>query len=142
MYHDHMQTVRRRPSAPKDLNDAGEALWRNVVGEFQLNSAELALLHELACTYDEIEALKVALAKSKPLIRGSRGQQRPNGLYAVLAAHRKLADQLTSALALPIDSEAVGRRRSAAARTIAKVPRQPKSRGRIHAIRETYREGA
>lgn len=134
---------RRRPPAPKDLGSAGAALWRSVLGQFDLHAAELALLHQLCCTADEITDLKAALAKSKPLIRGSRNQMRPNPLYAMLANHRKLADQLVVALGLPLDSETVGRRRSAAAKQSADARwRRPKMAPRVVALERTRsREG-
>ena len=114
-----MTATRRSKPAPRDLKEAGKALWRNLTREFVFNSAELALLHQLCCTTDEIADLKAGLTATKPVVKGSRGQPRANPLLAELRNHRKLADQLVVALGLPIDGEAVGRRRSAQARQAA-----------------------
>jgi hypothetical protein len=116
-----MTTTKRSKPAPRDLGAAGKALWRNATREFQFNSAELALLAELCATTDEIAALKAALAVTKPVVKGSKGQPRANPLLAELRNHRKLADQLVIALGLPIDGEAVGRRRSAQAKSAAEA---------------------
>jgi hypothetical protein len=67
-------------------------------------------------TIDEIAELKAALAVPGLVVEGSKGQPRPNGRVATLVSHRKLADQLVVALGLPVEGEAVGRRRSAQAK--------------------------
>jgi P27 family predicted phage terminase small subunit len=114
-----MTTSRRGKPAPTDLGDAGKVLWRNLTREFDFNSAELSLLHQLCCTTDEIALLKAALTRTGPVVEGSKGQPRANPLLGELRNHRKLADQLVVALGLPIDGEAVGRRRSAQAKQAA-----------------------
>jgi hypothetical protein len=43
-------------------------------------------------------------------------------MLAALVVHRKLEDQLTLSLGLPLDGEQFGRRRSAAARQAAGTP--------------------
>jgi hypothetical protein len=125
-------TTRRRRSAPKDLGTAGVDLWRRVLGEFELNPAELALLGELCSTVDEIAGLKAALATSEPMVAGSKGQPKLSPLYGALAAHRRLADQLVAALALPVTEagETVGRRRSNTAKAKARSGRVLKSKAR------------
>jgi hypothetical protein len=128
-------TRRRRPPPPKDLRDNGITLWRKVLGEYQLNAAEESMLHQLCATMDEIADLKAALAASKPIVKGSKGQMRANPLLPTLVAHRKLADQLVTALALPVEGEVIGRRRSAQAKAAADARwRKPKSAPRIHAL--------
>ncbi|ORA31565.1 P27 family phage terminase small subunit [Mycobacterium aquaticum] len=112
-------TIRRSKRAPIALEEAGKRLWRSLTREFEFNSAELALLHQLCATIDEIAALKTVLTTTKPVVKGSRGQPRPNPLLAEIRAHRKSADQLVCALGLPVDGETVGRRRSAQAKQAA-----------------------
>jgi P27 family predicted phage terminase small subunit len=112
-------TGRRSKPAPADLGDDGKVLWRNLTREFEFNSAELAILRQLACTTDELASIKAALRRTGPTVKGSTGQVRANPLLAELRNHRKLADQLILALGLPIDGETVGRRRSAQAKQAA-----------------------
>jgi hypothetical protein len=138
-----MPPTRRRKPAPKDLRETGTALWRKLLGEYQLNAAEESMLHQLCATMDEIADLKAALAASKPMVKGSKGQPRPNPLLASLVTHRKLADQLVTALALPIEGEVVGRRRCAQAKQAADARwRKTKSGPRIHAVAAMQKGGA
>ena len=121
--------------APADLGVVGRKLWREMTAQFEFHSAELALLHQLAATTDEISSLKAALTETKPVVKGSRGQPRANPLLAELRNHRKLADQLTVALALPTEGEAVGRRRRAQAKQAADAKwRKAGTRGRTRAV--------
>jgi P27 family predicted phage terminase small subunit len=134
--------VRRKP-APKDLQAPGRALWRDVLAEFELNSAELALLYQLCQTVDELAAMKSDLAEMGMVTMGSRNQPRVNPLLAVIAAHRKLADQLVVALGLPLEGEVVGRRRSAQAKQAVDARwRGQKRRGRIATVAPVRQEGA
>jgi hypothetical protein len=132
-----MTTPRRSKPAPRDLGEPGKVLWRNLTQEFDFNSAELTVLHQLCCTTDEITDLKAALATSSPVVKGSRGQPRANPLLAELRNHRKLADQLVVALSLPVEGEAVGRRRSAQAKQAVDARwRRTKSGGRMQAVKK------
>jgi P27 family predicted phage terminase small subunit len=117
------------------LNEDGKALWRNVTREFDFNSAEMALLQQLCETIDEIAAMKAEMSDMGVVVAGSKGQPVVNPVIKTLAEHRKLADQLTAALALPVTGEVIGQRRSAAAKQAAQPgPRKSKSRGRLAAL--------
>lgn len=116
MYDSIMET---RRNAPRGLGNAGKRLWHDALSEFTFNPVELRLLEQLCRTVDECAAMERALATSGPMVAGSKGQVRCNPLLSQLASHRKLADQLATALALPTDTEAVGRRRSAQAKAAA-----------------------
>jgi hypothetical protein len=122
------------PPAPRDLQVAGAALWRRLVREFTFNAAEVELLHQLATTVYEISAMRRVLSEMGTVCSGSKGQPVVNPLLAALANHRRLADQLVVALALPVEGEAAGRRRSAAAKQAAGV-RKVKSGPRIARLR-------
>jgi hypothetical protein len=116
-------TAAKPPSKPRDLGVAGGALWRRAVKEFSFNSVETALLHELCRVLDEIDDMRSRLAELGPTTKGSRGQQVLNPLLHQLTAHRRSADRLALALALPIGNETAGKRRSAAAKQAASTPR-------------------
>jgi hypothetical protein len=132
--------VRRPKPYPNGLNDDGKALWCSVTREFDFNSAELALLQQLCQTVDEIVAMKREMSDMGVVVAGSKGQPVVNPILRVLSEHRKLADQLTAALALPVDGEVVGHRRTAAAKQAAQPgPRKTKSRGRIAAVQDMSR---
>jgi hypothetical protein len=112
-------TEKPRKTAPSDLKSRGRALWRSVVGKYVMDPAETALLHELCRTADELDALTVAMADQSPVVEGSQGQPRANPLLAEIRQHRKLAETLALALALPVDGETIGRRRSTNAKAAA-----------------------
>ena len=128
-------TTKAKP-APRDLGTAGRALWRDACREFTFSSVEFALLHELCTTVDEIAAMKSDLGEMGMVVSGSEHQPRINPLVPALAVHRKLADTLAAALALPVESETVGRRRSATARQNANARwKTPKSGSTILRLR-------
>jgi hypothetical protein len=112
-------TTKPRKPAPSDLKARGKALWRNVVGIYVLNPAEMALLHELCHTADELDELSVAMGEQSPVVAGSQGQPRAHPLLAEIRQHRKLAETLAIALALPVDGETIGHRRSMNAKAAA-----------------------
>jgi hypothetical protein len=133
-----------RPPPPPDLQDAGQALWNDVLSEFEMNAAELRLLHQLGLTLDELAQMKADLAEMGSVVMGSRNQPKINPLLPVIAAHRKLADQLVTALALPLDGETIGRRRSAQAKQAvdSRWRQQRRSRGRLGSVPVQQRDGA
>ena len=112
-------TAKPRKSIPSNLKVRGKDLWRSVVGTYVLDPAETALLHELCRTSDELDALTAAMADQSPVVAGSQGQPRANPLLAEIRQHRRLAETLAAALALPVDGETIGRRRSANAKAAA-----------------------
>jgi len=129
----------KRP--PAGLKVAGKRLWRDVLAEFVPNAAELALLEQLCLTVDELAEMKADLSEMGLVVMGSRNQPRTNPLIPVIAAHRKLVDQLVTALGVPLPGESVGRRRSAAAKqSIDTRNRQErKLRGRLASV-QTIRQ--
>ena len=83
-----------------------------MIGQYTLDPAEGELLHELCRTTDELDTLAAAMADQAPVVAGSQGQPRPNPLLAEIRQHRRVAEALVVGLALPVDGETVGRRRS------------------------------
>ncbi len=114
-------TTKPRKPAPCDLKARGKALWRSVIGTYVLDPAETALLHELCRTADELDVLTSAMAEASPVVAGSQGQPRANPLLAEIRQHRKLAETLAIALALPVDGETIGTRRSVNAKAAAQA---------------------
>lgn len=126
------------PPPPKDLQVEGRKLWRQAAVEFDLNPVELALLYQLCLTVDELAAMKRDLAEMGTVVMGSRNQPRVNPLLGAIVSHRKLADQLAVALGLPLAGEAVGRRRSAAAKQAvnARWSNTKTRKGRLASVRQ------
>lgn len=131
---------RRRPT-PTGLGTTGRALWREVIDTYDLDPAEVVLLRELCATVDEIARMTADLAEMGVIVAGSRGQPVANPLLAHIATHRKLADQLVVALALPSGSETVGRRRSAQAKqAVDSRWRAANRRGRLPTVTTNRQE--
>ncbi len=51
------------PAPPKSIGSSGGKLWRDVLGKFELEEHELALLKEMARTVDRLDALAAITAR-------------------------------------------------------------------------------
>lgn len=111
------------PDAPDCLGEAGAALWRDVVREYDLGPNDERILLEAARTKDELERLAEKLGKSSVTVTGSRGQVRPHPLLGEIRAHRLALKQLLGALGFD-DADAAagdpGAERSHAGRRLAR----------------------
>lgn len=121
-----MTTTQPTKPAPKGLASRGRSLWREITTSYSMNPAEAVILHELCRTADVLDRLADELAVSDLLVGGSRGQLRPNPLFATIAEFEKTADLLSRRLALPDDYAAV--KRSASASTAGKASAAAKTR--------------
>jgi len=93
-----------------------------VLSEYELNEAEVRLLTEAARTVDELERLRDALVDAEPLVAGSTGQPKPNGLFEEVRRHRETLQRLCAAMAIPKVGEEEGEPGSSAkARRAAQV---------------------
>jgi negative regulator of sigma E activity len=102
-------TASEAPAIPAGLSEDGEALWREVVGSYQLRVDELRLLEAACNTADELSRMTVALAAEPLVVVGSQGQPVANPLASRVADHRRVLSTLLSKLALPdVDAETAG----------------------------------
>src|SRR6202035_1043081 len=118
-------------SPPRDLQKSGKALWRNITQTTEFDAAEIALLHQLCRVIDIIDRIWADIGDMGVTVAGSTGQPKANPLLAEMREQVKVADQLVTALAIPIGNEEVGKRRSGAARAVAKTRKPPKMAARI-----------
>jgi len=128
---------RKRP--PDDLAKAGTALWNSITRQYAFDAAEYVLLHMLCRTVDVLERINADLAEMGVTVAGSTGQPRTNPLLAEQREQIKIADQLVQSLALPVEGESHGQRRSGAAKAAAKTRKPPKMGGRVSRIAEMQR---
>jgi hypothetical protein len=108
-----------KPAPPKGLKPAGAALWRSIVGRWDLRPDELRVLREAAREVDLIDAMERELAGDKVMIPGSMGQRVVNPLITELRQHRATLAQLLRQLKLPDESGEKQETRSTQARAAA-----------------------
>lgn len=76
------------PRPPRDLSAGGKALWGDILADFELSPAEIALLHQACRARDELDALAVAIREQGVVSRGSMGQLVASPLLAAANAAR------------------------------------------------------
>jgi pyruvate/2-oxoglutarate dehydrogenase complex dihydrolipoamide acyltransferase (E2) component len=92
------------PEPPDDLREAGAELWREVRARWDLRPDESSILLAACRTLDETADLEAALEGQPAVVVGSKGQPRPNPLYAEIRAHRLALRALLDSIGI---SEAV-----------------------------------
>lgn len=90
---------------PADLKDAGTRLWASVHADYELTSAETALLREACRATDELEILRKALLDSDVVSTGSMGQPVVNRLFDEIRKHRDSLAKTITAMQLPGDDD-------------------------------------
>lgn len=127
---------------PEGLDKKGIELWVGINLQYRLNEAEKATLEQAARELDLIGLLERSVKRDGVLVEGSRGQLRINPAIPQIAQHRTVFDRLLQSLALPLDGEAVGRRRNPQAKQAATLKwKNQQRRGRIASV-NTSAEGA
>ena len=110
--------------APADLlpRGPGRALWRSILAEYEVDTTEdLELLSALCRTADELGRLEVELRSAPTLVPGSKGQERPNMLFAEVRAHRATMVKLLTTLGYEGTVASSGTAKSDAARKLALI---------------------
>jgi hypothetical protein len=132
------------PPTPDGLGASGVDVWRALTRDFEFHAGELVVLEQVCRTTDELADMEEALNDTGPLIIGSRGQRVINPLYREISTHRSLLDRLVLSLALPLDGEATGRRRTPQARqnVNSRWKGQGRRKGRLASIQPMTRDGA
>lgn len=105
---------------PAGLNAGGRSLWFDVTAAYELRPDERRLLEAAARTLDETAKLERALKRAPATVPGSKGQDRPNPLYAEVRSHRIALKQLLVAVGLEEDDASAGAERSHAGRKLAR----------------------
>ena len=109
------------PPAPVGLGAAGQALWRDLAGEYELELHEVPLLAQAARLADVIAALDAVVAADGPMSVGSAGQPVVHPAVAEARQTRIALARLLGQVGFPSESgpamTAAQRRATAAART-------------------------
>jgi hypothetical protein len=93
---------------PADLEEAGLALWGQVVSDFDLGPDEIGALIEACRTADELADLREAMRGQPMTVLGSTGQPVAHPLLAELRRHRDTLARLLERLNLPAGDEDAG----------------------------------
>lgn len=93
-----------KPKAPQGLRAPGRRLWDAVLGEYELEEHEMALLVEAVRTVDLLELLDAEVRRDGPLVSSPQGVKAHPA--AVEARQQKIAlARLLAALRLPAGDE-------------------------------------
>lgn len=98
------------PRPPKGTKAAGRRLWTAVLGEYELEMHEEALLKEAVRAVDRLDALEALLERDGLLLTSPNGER----VHPAAVEARQLAialARLTAALRLPAGEEGEGERR-------------------------------
>lgn len=97
-------TGKRKPATPKGTSPAGKRLWLSVLGDYELEEHELALLVEAVRTVDLLEKLDAAVRADGPLVESPQGMKAHPA--AVEARQQRIAlARLLAALRVPLGEE-------------------------------------
>jgi len=119
--------MQNRNQPPSHLRKTGKAAWRRLVAENDFSAAEFVTLELLCAQLDTLDKLDVEMATMAVVTAGSEGQPVVNPILRERRETIKQIDSLMVALAIPIDGEAYGVRRSGSARAAAKTRKPPKT---------------
>lgn len=118
--------MQSRKQPPSHLGKVGKAKWRNLTAEFSFSAHEFDVLELYAADFDVLARIDAELATMGVVVAGSEGQPVPNPLLRERRETIKQIDALAMSLALPVEGETQGTRRTGAARAKAKVKPPPK----------------
>jgi hypothetical protein len=100
------------PAPPKGTGVNGAKLWRDLLGKYEFEQHELALLSEMVRTVDLLDQLAAIAAREGLMVEGPHGSKPHPAVVEARQSKIALA-RLTAALRLPAGDEndpAVGRR--------------------------------
>ena len=94
------------PKPPKDLRDAGKAVWSSIASKYQLRPDEVTRLEAACRTADVIGMLEDAWRDlGNPMVsKGSMGQEVIHPLIGEIRTQRSSLASLLSGLKLPDDA--------------------------------------
>jgi len=116
---------------PKDLNDAGTALWSSIAAKYELRPDEIARLSAACATADVIARLETAWRDSDfPMVsKGSMGQEVIHPLIGELRTQRASLASLLAGLKLPDDESGAATNQNREAATASWAPGAARGRG-------------
>jgi hypothetical protein len=92
------------PRAPEGAGTAGKRLWRAVLGDYELQEHELALLRQAVRVADLCDQLQSVIEAEGPLLRVD-GQPRTHPAVVELRQQRIVLARLVVALRVPLGDQ-------------------------------------
>jgi hypothetical protein len=96
-----MADKQRIPGPPRGTGPSGRALWRDVLGRYELEEHELALLREAVRTVDQLDGLHGITTLEGLIVQGPHGSKPHPALVEARQLRIALA-RLTAVLRLPV----------------------------------------
>jgi hypothetical protein len=88
------------PTPPKGTRAGGARLWRDVLGKYELEEHELALLREAVRTVDQLDRLNALVERDGLIVEGPHGSKANPAVTAANSLRICLA-RILAALRLP-----------------------------------------
>lgn len=95
------------PAPPRGTGRSGARLWRDVLGKYELEEHETALLIEACRTVDQLDGLHAILEREGLVVEGPHGSKAHPALTAAQQLRITLA-RIVAALRLPAGEEDEG----------------------------------
>jgi hypothetical protein len=89
------------PRAPKGTRTAGRRLWASILGEYELEEHELALLREMTRIVDRLDLLAAEVAADGVVVRGPGLTERAHPALVEARQQQIALARLAAALRLP-----------------------------------------
>lgn len=96
------------PAGPRGMRAAGRRVWRAVVGEYQLEQHEVALLRELVRCVDLLDELAEVVRRDGLMVEGPGGLPRLHPAAVEARQARIALARLSASLRLPAGDEGAG----------------------------------
>jgi hypothetical protein len=93
------------PAAPVGTGPSGRRLWRDVLGKYDLEEHELALLREMVRTVDALDRLAEIVAAEGDMVPGPALTQRVHPAHVEARQLRIALSRLSASLRLPAGEE-------------------------------------
>jgi hypothetical protein len=98
-----------KPKSVRSRRKAGETLRREILGRYELNPAEMAILSQACALINVLDRLNQEVAAQSTFVaKGSRGQPVVSALLDAQRRHAEALARLLEALALPASGEEQG----------------------------------
>lgn len=89
----------KKPPAPDGLSDAGQKMWVDITGTYELRADELRVLKDACFEADVVDKIQESLGSYT--VKGSQGQTVASPLLSELRMHRSTLSGLLKQLRLP-----------------------------------------